>query len=194
MLNTSQEIFSQEQDPIGINYHALSKSEQISWSIFAFLRSVALFSFGGATSNHIGIFYSCCSSCNMSVGCGSHLTLQQHQYCLMSLALPYSAQSGSSWMPPSVRAHKEAWGLRVDSHEKDSNANRKCPIRNPFLGQAPVEKNKPLLSLLQLQLYILVLILWFILSPPTLFPSDGWETGYFVKFFPSCVGLHDIFN
>lgn len=71
----------------------------------------------------------------MSAACGFCLTLQHHQHCLM-LCLPHCAQSGSSWMPPSVRAHKEAWGLRVDSHEKDSNVNRKCPIRNPFLGQA----------------------------------------------------------
>lgn len=52
-------------------------------------------------------------------------------------------------MPPSVRVHKKARGLRVDSREKDGNVNRKCPTRNLFLGQAPVEKNKPLLSLLQ---------------------------------------------
>lgn len=61
----------------------------------------------------------------MSVGCGLLLTLQHHQYYLMELALSCLAQSESSWMPPSVRAYKEAWCLRVDSHEKDSNVNRK---------------------------------------------------------------------
>lgn len=95
----------------------------------------------------------------MSVGCGGCLTLQHHQYCLMSLTLPYFAQSGSSWMPPSVRVHKEAWGLRVDSHEKDSNVNRKCPIRNPFLGTGSCGKEQTLIVTIAALALFLVLIL-----------------------------------